>query len=159
MGKGFGALARPAWRKEDPMRRAVRPGRVYDAPTSDDGLRILVDRLWPRGLTKAAASLDEWCKDVAPSTPLRRWYGHQPERFAEFRRRYLAELAGPEARAAVDRLRKLLAQGPVTLLTASADIEHSQAAVLAKVLREPEKSSKSSAGGGAAHNDRVSRAS
>ena len=112
----------------------LRLRRVYEDPSPDDGKRVLVDRIWPRGLTKDAAHLDEWLKDVAPSTPLRRWYGHRPERFAEFRRRYLAELAGPQPDAAVKRLRELTATGPVTLLTATKDIDHSQAAVLAELL-------------------------
>ncbi|MEV0521141.1 DUF488 family protein, partial [Nonomuraea sp. NPDC050405] len=74
----------------------VRMRRVYEEPAGDDGTRVLVDRVWPRGLSKAAARLDEWCKQVAPSTELRRWYGHDPDRFAEFTRRYLAELEEPE---------------------------------------------------------------
>jgi uncharacterized protein YeaO (DUF488 family) len=109
--------------------------RVYDDPSPDDGVRVLVDRVWPRGVTKGAAHLDEWCKEVAPSPALRRWYGHRPERFSEFRRRYLAELAEPASAAAVDRLTQMLEAGPVTLLTASRDVEHSQAAVLAQLLR------------------------
>ena len=109
--------------------------RVYETPSPEDGTRVLVDRVWPRGLTKDAAHLDERLKDAAPSTPLRRWYGHRPERFAEFRRRYLAELADPPSDAAVERLRNLTRTGPVTLLTATRDIDHSQAAVLAELLR------------------------
>jgi uncharacterized protein YeaO (DUF488 family) len=110
--------------------------RVYDDPSADGGLRVLVDRVWPRGLTKEAAHLDEWMKDVAPSTPLRRWYGHRPERFTEFRRRYLAELVEPQPAAAMDRLRELTRSGRVTLLTATRDVYHSQAAVLAEQLRD-----------------------
>jgi len=110
--------------------------RVYDDPAPDGGLRVLVDRIWPRGLTKDAAHLDEWMKDVAPSTPLRRWYGHRPERFSEFRRRYLAELTDPQPAAAMDRLRKLARTRRITLLTATSDLDHSQAAVLAEQLRD-----------------------
>ncbi len=73
----------------------VRIGRVYEARTGEDGTRVLVDRLWPRGLTKDRADLDEWCKQIAPSADLRRWYGHDPDRFAEFARRYRAELDHP----------------------------------------------------------------
>lgn len=113
----------------------VRLRRVYDDPSPDDGVRVLVDRVWPRGISKSAARLDEWLKDVAPSTELRGWYGHRPERFTEFRRRYLAELADPDRAAALERIRTLLRQGPVTLLTATKDIEHSQAAVLADLVR------------------------
>lgn len=118
------------------MPENIRFRRIYEDPLPDDGNRVLVDRVWPRGMTKEAAQLQEWCKDVAPSTPLRRWYGHRPERFTEFRRRYLAELAEPEAAAAVGRLRQMLSGGPVTLLTATKDVEHSQAAVLTELLRD-----------------------
>jgi uncharacterized protein YeaO (DUF488 family) len=115
----------------------VRVRRVYDEPEPDDGARVLVDRLWPRGLSKQAARLEEWAKDVAPSDELRRWYGHDPAKFDEFRRRYLAELDQPEPRAAVARLRALAADGPVTLLTATKDAQISQAVVLADQLRSP----------------------
>lgn len=108
----------------------MRIARVYDEPNPDDGPRVLVDRLWPRGLRKDDARIDQWCKNVAPSTDLRRWYGHRPERFEEFTRRYLAELADPEHRDAVEEIRSL--GQDVTLLTAAKDIEHSQAAVLAE---------------------------
>jgi uncharacterized protein YeaO (DUF488 family) len=115
----------------------VRVRRVYDEPAGGDGTRVLVDRVWPRGLTKDAAALDEWAKDVAPSTELRKWYGHDPAKFEEFRRRYAVELAGPTQRAALARLRGLAETGkPVTLLTATRDVEHSQAAVLAELLRQ-----------------------
>ncbi|WP_055482392.1 DUF488 family protein, N3 subclade [Sphaerimonospora mesophila] len=113
---------------------AVR--RVYDAPESGDGARVLVDRIWPRGLRKEAAHLDEWLKDVAPSSELRKWYGHVPERFEEFRHRYLDELTDPARRAAFDRLRGLCEEGPLTLLTATKDVAHSNAAVLADLLSE-----------------------
>jgi uncharacterized protein YeaO (DUF488 family) len=108
--------------------------RVYEQPLPSDGVRILVDRVWPRGLTRDAARLDEWMKDVAPSTSLRRWYGHRPERFAEFRDRYLAELTGQQPAAALGRLRTLCDAGAVTLLTATKDVSLSQAAVLAELL-------------------------
>jgi uncharacterized protein YeaO (DUF488 family) len=113
----------------------LRLRRIYDDPSPGDGKRVLVDRVWPRGLTKDAASIDLWLKDAAPSTMLRLWYGHRPERFEEFRRRYLAELADPLPEAALNRLRVLTHRGPVTLLTATRDIDHSQAAVLAELLR------------------------
>ena len=95
---------------------------------------MLVDRIWPRGLRKEALHLDEWARDVAPSGELRTWYGHDPARFGEFRRRYIAELARPGASAALGRLRARAAAGPVTLLTATRDVSHSQAAVLAELL-------------------------
>jgi uncharacterized protein YeaO (DUF488 family) len=114
----------------------VRVRRVYDPPAPADGARILVDRVWPRGLRKDAAQLDEWCKQVAPSTQLRTWYAHDPARFAEFARRYRAELEDPERSAALAHLRELAQKRPVTLLTATTRVEISQAAVLAELLRE-----------------------
>jgi uncharacterized protein YeaO (DUF488 family) len=112
----------------------VRVRRVYDEPEADDGTRVLVDRIWPRGMTKARAALDEWCKDVAPSTELRKWYGHDPARFEEFTRRYRLELADPERAGALAHLRALAAAGPVTLLTATKEPAISEASVLASVL-------------------------
>lgn len=112
--------------------RDVRVARVYD--DAGPGARVLVDRVWPRGLAKAKANLDEWAKDVAPSTDLRTWYGHDPEKFEEFRERYERELEEPERREALQRLAERADQGPLTLLTATKDMEHSQAAVLAELL-------------------------
>ena len=116
----------------------IRLRRVYDAPMPEDGTRVLVDRIWPRGLRKDAAHLDDWAKDVAPSSQLRTWYGHDPAKFGEFRNRYTAELAQPGPQAALGRLRALAAKGPVTLLTATKDIGISQAAVLAQLLQHSE---------------------
>ena len=113
----------------------VRVRRVYEDPEPGDGARVLVDRIWPRGLTKARAALDEWCKDVAPSGELRKWYAHDPDRFADFGRRYQAELADPQRAAALAHLRELADDGPVTLLTATRQPEISEAAVLARLLR------------------------
>lgn len=113
---------------------AVQIRRVYEEPGDHDGTRVLVDRLWPRGLAKAAAHVDEWCKDVAPSNELRKWYGHDPERFAEFTRRYTAELKDPEPAEALQHLRELAKAGALTLLTATKDADHSQAAVLKDLL-------------------------
>lgn len=123
-------LERP--REDLAMARNVEVRRVYDADAV--GYRVLVDRLWPRGITKPRAALDEWCKDVAPSTDLRRWYGHRVEQFDEFARRYRSELRTAPAAAAVDRLAALAADRPVTLLTATRDVEHSGARVLQDVL-------------------------
>jgi uncharacterized protein YeaO (DUF488 family) len=117
------------------MPRDVRVRRVYEEASDHDGARVLVDRVWPRGLTKPSAHLDAWMKDVAPSTELRVWYGHEPAKFDEFRRRYLNELAQPDHAAAFGQLRALARQGSVTLLTATRDVDHSQAAVLAEALR------------------------
>jgi uncharacterized protein YeaO (DUF488 family) len=113
----------------------VQVRRVYDDPAPGDGSRVLVDRIWPRGMTKERASLDEWCKQIAPSTELRQWYGHDPERFAEFTRRYGEELAEPERAEALGHLRALAETGTVTLLTASKAVDISEAAVLAGLLR------------------------
>lgn len=95
---------------------------------------MLVDQLWPRGVSKEHAKLDLWSKDVAPSTELRKWYNHDPALFAEFADRYRAELGAPEAAAALTQLRELAADGPLTLLTGSKAVDISDAAVLAQVL-------------------------
>jgi uncharacterized protein YeaO (DUF488 family) len=110
--------------------------RVYDDVPPGRETRVLVDRVWPRGVRKDALRLDEWARDVAPSTELREWYGHDPAKFPEFRKRYLAELAQPEPKAALGRLRTLAAEGPVVLLTATRDVAHSQAEVLAEILSQ-----------------------
>jgi uncharacterized protein YeaO (DUF488 family) len=110
--------------------------RIYDEPSSSDGTRVLVDRIWPRGVRKVDARLDEWLRDIAPSTELRQWYGHEQSRFAEFRRRYLAELEEPRRREAAQHLRQLANSHDLTLLTATRDLDHSQAAVLVHWLGE-----------------------
>lgn len=109
--------------------------RVYDDPTDDEGARILVDRLWPRGMHKDDPRVGHWEKDVGPSTELRRWYSHDPDRFAEFADRYRAELGTAECSAALERITAAVRRGPVTLVTASRDLPISQAAVLRDVLR------------------------
>ena len=112
----------------------VQVRRVYDPPDPDDGQRVLVDRLWPRGLSKQRARLDDWCKEIAPSNELRKWYGHDPDRYAEFARRYRAELGDPERAAALAHLRELAGHGRLTLLTATKRSDISEAAVLADLL-------------------------
>jgi uncharacterized protein YeaO (DUF488 family) len=119
--------------EEANMRGRVTVARIYD-DAADAGRRVLVDRVWPRGVSKDAARLDRWLKDIAPSTELRRWYGHDPARFTEFRRRYEAELSGSPAAGALQSLRDLAAEHPVVLLTATRDVPHSHAAVLAALL-------------------------
>ena len=114
----------------------VRVRRVYDAPADSDGTRVLVDRIWPRGMTKARAALDEWCKPVAPSTELRQWYRHDPQRFGEFDRRYRGELEEPERAQALSHLRELARGGTLTLLTATRQPEISEAAVLARLIQD-----------------------
>jgi uncharacterized protein YeaO (DUF488 family) len=116
----------------------IRVRRVYDPPAPDDGTRVLVDRIWPRGMRKEAAHLDDWAKDVAPSAGLRTWYGHDPAKFGEFRLRYAAELDDPGPKEALARLRALASQGPVTLLTATKELSLSQATVLAGLLAHSE---------------------
>ncbi|MHB1486125.1 MAG: DUF488 domain-containing protein [Acidimicrobiales bacterium] len=114
---------------------AVQVRRVYDPPARGDGTRVLVDRIWPRGLAKAKADLDEWCKQVAPSTELRKWYCHDPIRFNEFTRRYHVELQQGERAEALAHLRDLARDGTLTLLTATREPEISEAEVLAEMLR------------------------
>jgi uncharacterized protein YeaO (DUF488 family) len=113
----------------------VRVRRAYEEPEPDDGTRVLVDRLWPRGLSKAKAALDQWCKNVAPSGELRTWYNHDPDRFQEFSRRYQQELRDPERAEALEQLRGLAAEGPLTLLTATKRADISEATVLAGLLQ------------------------
>jgi uncharacterized protein YeaO (DUF488 family) len=109
--------------------------RVYDASSPEDGVRVLVDRLWPRGLKKETAGIDHWLKDIAPSTELRRWFGHDPDRWAEFKKRYRAELKkNPESLAALHDLLK--GQGRLTLLFAAKDAEHDNAVALKAFLEE-----------------------
>lgn len=114
----------------------VKVGRAYDPRTRGDGLRVLVDRIWPRGLSKAKADLDEWCKQVAPSTELREWYGHDPELFDEFSSRYRAELQESDRAPALQHLRSLAQRRNLTLLTATKHAEISEATVLANLLRD-----------------------
>jgi len=115
---------------------SVSVKRIYEKPAHVDGKRVLVDRLWPRGISKDKAALDEWCRDVAPSPELRRWYGHVPERFEEFRRRYRAELTQPERAEALQHLQELAQDNTITLLTATRRSDISEAAVLAELLSE-----------------------
>lgn len=107
--------------------------RAYEAPSASDGRRVLVDRLWPRGLAKAGAGIDLWLKDVAPSTALRRWYGHEPARWEEFRQRYRTELKGQPA---LDALRAQARQGTITLVYAARDVQHTHALVLKELLEQ-----------------------
>lgn len=111
----------------------VNVKRVREPAAVSDGYRVLVDRLWPRGVSQQAAHLDEWARELAPSDHLRRWFGHRPERFGEFRARYLAELR--DQREALRELRGRARKGAVTLLYAAREGEHNNAVVLAEVLR------------------------
>ena len=111
----------------------VRLKRAYEPAAPSDGHRVLIDRLWPRGLSRERAGVDEWLRELAPSTALRRWFGHDPGRFAEFRRRYIEELRGE--RAQLTALRRRASGGTLTLVYAARDTEHNDAVVLADVLR------------------------
>jgi len=108
--------------------------RAYEAATPEDGKRILVDRLWPRGLSRERAQVDLWLKEIAPSDELRRWYGHDPEKFSEFRHRYEAELAAKTGQQALEQIHALIKQGSVTLIFAARDHEYSNAVVLRDLL-------------------------
>ena len=112
----------------------VRVARVYDPPAAQEGVRVLVDRLWPRGIKKETAPWEHWLPEVAPSTDLRQWFGHEAAKFELFQKQYLSELASPKGRAAVQRLTRLAAGGTLLLLTATADTEHNQAVVLRRLL-------------------------
>jgi uncharacterized protein YeaO (DUF488 family) len=107
---------------------SVQLKRVYDAPAKSDGRRVLVDRIWPRGLTKREAHVDEWLKEIAPSTKLRKWFAHDPARWKEFKKRYAAEL--DEQRDQVEYLARAAKQRTVTLLFGAKDTEHNNAVAL-----------------------------
>ena len=111
----------------------VRLKRAYERPVASDGYRVLIDRLWPRGIKREDSRLDEWARELAPSSELRRWFGHDPARFEEFRRRYTAELAGQEEK--LRELRRRARRGTLTLVYGARDTEHNDAVVLAEILR------------------------
>jgi uncharacterized protein YeaO (DUF488 family) len=119
---------------ETEMSTDVRIKRIYDPPDSDDGYRVLIDHVWPRGVSRERAQLDEWARTLAPSDELRKWFDHRPPRFADFRARYRAELAAQSE--LVDNLRQRAASGRVTVLYAARDREHNNAVVLAELLRD-----------------------
>ena len=116
----------------------VQLKRAYEPPARSDGYRVLIDRLWPRGVSKTDAEIDEWARELAPTTELRRWFGHEPARFDEFRQRYREELATHD-----DKLRELRGRarkGPLTLVYSARDEEHNDAVVLAELLRRGKRS-------------------
>lgn len=119
----------------------IRIKRVYEPPEATDGMRVLVDRLWPRGLTREAARIDRWAKEVAPSHELRKWYGHEPARWKEFQRRYRLELQGPEAVAVLAELSRLARKETVTLVFASAEARLNNAEALRAMLDAPGRAS------------------
>ena len=110
----------------------VRIKRAYEPAEASDGYRVLIDRIWPRGVSREQAKLDEWARELAPSSDLRRWFGHDPERFAEFRRRYLDELEQQEGKLA--ELRGRARTGTLTLVYGARDTQHNDAVVLAEIL-------------------------
>jgi uncharacterized protein YeaO (DUF488 family) len=112
----------------------LRIKRVYEKKLASDGKRIYVDRLWPRGLTKEEAAIDEWIKEISPSDDLRRWFGHEPGRYEEFRGRYLKELDNPEKQAQLKRIAAMAEQTDVTLVYSAKDSEHNNAVVLADLI-------------------------
>jgi uncharacterized protein YeaO (DUF488 family) len=116
------------------MATDVRTKRIYDPAEPDDGYRVLIDHIWPRGVSRERARLDDWARDLAPSDELRKWFDHVPARFAEFRARYRDELSDQSARLA--ELRARAASGPLTIVYAARDREHNNAAVLSELLRD-----------------------
>jgi uncharacterized protein YeaO (DUF488 family) len=110
--------------------------RAYDPPAASDGFRVLVDRLWPRGLSKDKVKIDAWMKELAPSAELRKWYGHQEEKWPEFRKRYRAELQKAPARGLLEELRQRARKGKVTLVIGARDVEHANGTVIAELIRE-----------------------
>src|SRR5699024_12573183 len=121
------------WRRVGDEGRRGRAG-VYDEVSDEDGTRVLVDRVWPRGMRKEDPRVGHWLKDVAPSTELRKWYGHEEEKKAEFAERYRAELKQEPAASALAELRELAGNGPVTLVTATKDLKLSQVPVLLQMV-------------------------
>jgi uncharacterized protein YeaO (DUF488 family) len=117
----------------------IHSRRVYEEASPQDGTRVLVDRLWPRGVSTERAQLDEWLKPLAPSDELRRWFGHSARRFEEFQTRYREELELPERAGSVEHLRELATAGDITLLTAAHDVECSHVAVLVGLLTQAQK--------------------
>jgi uncharacterized protein YeaO (DUF488 family) len=116
----------------------IRLKRAYEPAVRSDGYRVLVDRLWPRGITREDVHVDEWARELAPSAELRRWFGHDPARFEEFRRRYTEELAGQEGK--LRELRRRAREGRLTLVYAARDSEHNDAVVLGEILRRGRRS-------------------
>ena len=121
----------------EPRHPRVELRRVYEDIPGGGPIRVLIDRLWPRGIAKATAPFDEWLKEVAPTTELRRWYGHDPAKFETFAARYRQELAAAPACDGVVRLNALATEGGLVLVTATRDVEHSAAEVLLDVLADP----------------------
>jgi uncharacterized protein YeaO (DUF488 family) len=127
--------ARPSRQKRRTSSIAIK--RAYDKPSPQDGVRILIDRLWPRGLSKLKLKIDAWPRELTPSTDLRKWYGHEPARFAEFRRRYRTELA--ERAKELGALRAMVRGRAATLITATREVDLSHAAVVREIMQRKTK--------------------
>lgn len=119
-----------------PIYGTIRIKRAYREPEPDDGYRVLIDRLWPRGVKKEQLKLDAWLKELAPSSELRKWFGHEPARWEEFQRRYRSELSSPEAQTLLTELAERADLGPLTLVYGAKDEEHNDAVVLRELLEE-----------------------
>lgn len=115
---------------------AIQVKRAYEAPGRDDGYRVLVDRLWPRGISKDKLKINAWMKEIAPSAELRKWYGHEPEKWPEFRKRYRVELREQPASDLLKELVERARKGKVTLVIGAKDAEHANGAVIAEMVRE-----------------------
>lgn len=133
MRKGKATAHKTTAKKKRAAKTDVRIKRAYDVPGADDGLRILIDRLWPRGLSKSKLKLDAWVKHLSPSSELRKWYQHDPKKFAEFRKRYVTELKAQDE--GLTELRAAVKGRTVTLLTATKELDLSHATVLRDLLR------------------------
>ena len=121
---------------------SIKIKRIYDEPERSDGTRILIDRLWPRGMSKEKAAIDEWMKEIAPSDKLRGWFGHKPERWAEFKKRYRKELGDPEKKNMLETLKRVSRISTVTLLYSARDDEHNNAVALQGFLKSTSSSHK-----------------
>ena len=115
---------------------AIKTKRIYEQPGRSDGVRVLVDRLWPRGVLKEKAHVDEWMKEIAPSDTLRRWFSHKEARWAEFQKRYSEELQSPQRQVLLRRLRSMARKGTVTLLFAAKDEEYNNVQVLSSLMKQ-----------------------
>lgn len=131
-GTTFGALGHPARGQE--CKPLIQTKRIYETPSPDDGYRVLVDRIWPRGVSKSAARLDDWMKDITPSPELRMWFGHDPARWPEFKAQYLIELQGTKQKACFKDLQCRAAERVITLLYAAKDDHHNHALILLDAL-------------------------
>jgi uncharacterized protein YeaO (DUF488 family) len=125
---------------------AIQIKRVYDKAQTSDGTRVLVDRLWPRGVSRSTARLDRWLRDIGPSNALRKWFGHKPERWKAFEKKYRHELQSPERRELLNELRRLASKRRVTLLFGASDRERNNAVVVEKMLKRSARRNRSVGG-------------